>query len=101
MKAKKILIVDDDVFTIGAMQKILQSWNYEVSSCNRGEQVLDWLRQEFFHILITDFRMPEMDGFELIRRAKIIQPGIQAILVTGCPIEVKKSSEKFLNALFF
>jgi len=86
MKAKKILIVDDDVFVIGAMQKILQSYNYEVSSCDRGGEALDRLRQEFFDILITDLRMPEMDGLELIRRAKIIQPEIKAILVTGLPI---------------
>ena len=86
MKAKKILIVDDDVFVTGAMQKILQSCNYEVFSCDRGEQALDRLRQEFFDILITDLHMPEMDGLELIRRAKIIQPEIKAILVTGLPI---------------
>jgi two-component system, NtrC family, response regulator HydG len=90
MKARKILIVDDDVFIIGAMEKILQSCNYEVSSCDRGEQALERLRQKFFDILITDFRMPEMDGLELIRRARIIRPGIQAILVTGCPIEGSK-----------
>jgi DNA-binding NtrC family response regulator len=87
MKAKKILIVDDDVSIRGAMQKILQSYNYEASSCDRGEQALDRLRQESFDILITDFHMPEMDGLELIRGAKIIQPGIQTILVTGFPTE--------------
>ena len=102
MKAQKILIVDDDVFIIGAMQKILQSYNYEVSSCDRGEEALDRLRQEFFDILITDFHMPEMDGLELIRRARIIQPGIQAILVTGCPIEeirCKANEEKLSGFL--
>lgn len=87
MKPKKILIVDDDVFIRGVMQKILQGYNYEASSCDRGEEALDRLRQEFFDILITDFHMPEMDGLELIRRAKIIQPGIQTILVTGFPTE--------------
>jgi CheY-like chemotaxis protein len=102
MKTKKILIVDDDVFIIGAMQKILQSYNYEVSSCDRGEEALDRLRQEFFDILITDFHMPEMDGLELIRRARIIQPGIQAILVTGCPTEeirCKANEEKLSGFL--
>jgi DNA-binding response OmpR family regulator len=87
MKTNKILIVDDDVFITGVMQKILQTCDYEVFSCNRGEQVLDRLQQEFFDILITDLHMPEMDGLELIRRAKIIQPRIQKILVTDCPIE--------------
>jgi CheY-like chemotaxis protein len=86
MKGKKLLIVDDDVFILGAMQEVLRSCNYEVFSYDRGEQALDRLRQQFFDILITDFQMPEMDGLELIRRAKIIQPEIKAILVTGFPI---------------
>jgi two-component system, NtrC family, response regulator AtoC len=81
------------------MQIILQSYNYEVFSCDRGEEALDRLRQEFFDILITDFRMPEMDGLELIRRAKILQPGIQAILVTGFPITEsrRKANEEKLS----
>ena len=86
MKPKKILIVDDDVFITGSMQKILQSCNYEVSSCVRGEQALDKLGQDFFDILITDLHIPEMGGLELIHRAKTIQPGIKTILVTGLPI---------------
>jgi CheY-like chemotaxis protein len=91
MKAKKILVVDDDVFISGAMQKILESYDYEPSSYDQGQQALDRLQQELFDILITDFHMPEMDGLELIRRAKIIQPGIQAILVTGLPTEEIRS----------
>jgi CheY-like chemotaxis protein len=90
MKPRKILIVDNDVFMIGAMEKILQSCNYKVSSYDRWDQALDRLRQEFFDILITDFRMPEMDGLELIRRARTIQPGIQSILLVGCPIKETK-----------
>jgi two-component system response regulator YesN len=93
MKAKKILLVDDDVFVTGSMQKILQSYHYEVSSCDRGEKALDKLQQEFFDILITDLHMPEMDGLELIRRAKIIQPEIKAVLVTGLPISESRHKE--------
>jgi two-component system cell cycle response regulator CpdR len=99
MKAKKILIVDNDVLILGAMQEVLRSCNYEVSPCDRAEQALDRLRQEFFDILITDLNMPEMDGFELIRRAKIIQPEIKAILVTGFPITEsrRKANEEKLS----
>ncbi len=93
MKTKKLLIVDDDVFVARAMQKVLQSYNYEVLSYERGEQALDRLRQQFFDILITDLQMPEMDGLELIRRAKIIQPEIKAILVTGSPIAESRHKE--------
>lgn len=101
MKTKRILIVDDDLFITEAMQKILQSWNYEVSSCDRGEQALNRLGQEIFDILITDFHMPEMDGLELIRRAKIISPEIKAIIVTGFPVAEsgRKVNEEKLSGL--
>ena len=102
MKRKKILIVDDDVFTAGAMQKILQSYDCEASSCGRGEQALDRLRQECFDILITDFHMPEMDGLELIGRAKLLQPEIKAILITASPIlenRYKDNGEKLSGFL--
>jgi CheY-like chemotaxis protein len=86
VKNKRILIVDDNVFLRGVMQDILQSYNYEVFSYDQGEEALDRLRQEFFDILIADLHMPGMDGPELIRRAKIIQPEINAILVSGFPV---------------
>jgi DNA-binding response OmpR family regulator len=83
MKSKKILIVEDDVFSRGAMEKIPESHNYETSSCGTAEEAVIKLQEESFGILITDLQMGGMDGLELIREARRIYPEISTILMTG------------------
>ena len=79
MKSKKILIVEDDVFSRGAMEKILESHNYDTSSCGTAEEAVIKLQEESFGILITDLQMGGMDGLELIREARRIYPEIPTI----------------------
>ena len=83
MKAKKVLIVEDDIFARGAMEKLLQSYDYEACSCAQAEEAISRLKQEPFNILITDLHMPGMDGFELIRNARKIHPKLLTIMMTG------------------
>ena len=102
MKTQKILIVEDDVFSRGAMEKILESHNYETSSCATAEEAVIKLQEESFGILITDLRMQEMDGLELIKEARRIYPEISTILVTGCASdEIRlKAKEEGVNGFF-
>ena len=67
----RILIVEDDEFSRGAMEKVLQSYGYETCSCRDGEEAISRLEKGCFDILITDLHMPGMDGFELIQKAKM------------------------------
>jgi DNA-binding response OmpR family regulator len=97
MKTKKILIVEDDAFSRGAIEKLLQSYDYETFSCALAEEAIVRLKQESFNILITDLHMPGMDGFELIRIARIIQPGLRAIMTTGFSTEEVKYRAKENN----
>jgi CheY-like chemotaxis protein len=102
MKSKKILIVEDDVFSRGAMEKILESHNYDTSSCGTAEEAVIKLQEESFGILITDLQMQEMDGLELIKEARRIYPEIPTILVTGLASEeIKlKAKEERVNGFF-
>ena len=102
MKSKKILIVEDDVFSRGAMEKILESHNYDTSSCATAEEAVIKLHEESFGILITDLRMQEMDGLSLIKEARKIHSEILTILVTGLAIEeIKlKAKEARVNGFF-
>ncbi len=83
MKTRRILIVEDDEFSRGVMEKLLQSSGYETQSCAGGEDPVTCLNKECFNILITDLQMPGMDGFELIQRAKVIQPELKTILMSA------------------
>ncbi len=102
MKTQKILIVEDDVFSKGAMEKILESHNYETSSCATAEEAVIKLQEESFGILITDLRMQKMDGLELIKEARRIYPEIPTILVTGLGTdEIRlKAKEEGVNGFF-
>jgi DNA-binding response OmpR family regulator len=102
MKAKKILIVENDVFSRGVMEKVLESHNYETCSCATAEEAVIKLQEESFGILITDLWMQEMDGLELIKEARRIYPEILTILVTGLASEeIKlKAKEEGVNGFF-
>jgi DNA-binding response OmpR family regulator len=102
MKTTKILIVEDDVFSRGAIEKILESHNYETSSCATAEEAVIKLQEDSFEILITDLRMQEMDGLELIKEARRIYPEIPTILVTGLASDEirSKAKEEGVNGFF-
>ena len=87
MEAKKILIAEDDAFLREAMEHLLQSLGHETRSCSCGKEALACLEEETFDILITDLRMPGMDGLELIGKARNMSPTLAMILVTGVPPE--------------
>ena len=98
----KVMIVEDDEFSRNAMEKILQSYGYEAFSYSQGEDAVTQLEKEAFDFLLTDLHLPGMDGFELIRKAKLFQPEIQTILMTGfVNEEIKdKAIAEEIDALF-
>jgi DNA-binding response OmpR family regulator len=102
MKTMKILIVEDDVFSRGVMEKILESYDYETSSCATAEDAVIKLQEESFGILITDLKMGGMDGLELIKEARKIHPEILTILVTGLASdEIRlRAKEEGVNGFF-
>ena len=101
MKTQKILIVEDDVFSRGAMEKILESHNYVTSSCATAEEAVIKLQEESFGILITDLQMAGMDGLRLIKEARRIYPEISTILVTGFPSdEIGLKAKEGVNGFF-
>ena len=102
MKTKKVLVVEDDGFSRGVMEKILESHNYETASCPTAEEAIIKLHEESFGILITDLRMPGMDGLDLIKETRKIDPEIVTILVTGLATEeIKlKAKKEGVNGFF-
>ena len=65
-----LLIVDDDVRSQSALSKVLRARGFAVSVATSGSQALAMLAGGHFDLLLTDIMMPEMDGFELIRRLR-------------------------------
>ncbi len=72
-----ILIVDDDPSVLQLVEDVL-SLNYEVEGLADPRQALELLDHEHFDIVLVELGMPQLDGFELIRRIRS-QPGGQAL----------------------
>jgi len=94
MNTRKILIVDDDTFSRAAIEKLLQTCNYETFSCALAVEAIARLKEESFNFLIADLHMPGMEGFELIRNARTIHPDLRTIIITGFPSDEIKSKAK-------
>lgn len=80
---RNILVVDDHKNFRDSLVKILQGEGLRVFPANDGEEALDILRGEMIHLVLTDLKMPKMDGVELLKVAKTIRPEVEVILITG------------------
>jgi putative nucleotidyltransferase with HDIG domain len=79
----RILAVDDDPMLLRAVERTLRDPRRELDLAESGAQALDLLSQHEYAVLITDFRMPDMDGIELCEHVRRRSPNTVSILVTG------------------
>ena len=80
---KNVLLVDDHKPFRDSLAKILSGEGWQVFAANDGEEALGILRREFIQLILTDLKMPKMDGVELLKVAKTIRPEVEVILITG------------------
>jgi DNA-binding NtrC family response regulator len=80
---RKILIVDDAGPVVVLCVNVLQALGYAVKGANRGEAALDILRKERFDLMVLDYKMPGLTGFEVFAQARTIHPELAVVLVTG------------------
>jgi two-component system response regulator HydG len=78
-----ILIVDDDPSNAGVLADILDVKGFIVHAANSGAEALLILREHPVNILLTDVKMPGMNGVELYRAARQINPALATILMTA------------------
>jgi signal transduction histidine kinase/CheY-like chemotaxis protein len=78
-----ILVVDDDHDVRRVTAQYLDGLGFTVFEAESGPAALDRLRREAVDLLVVDFVMPEMDGVEVLRRARAEHPRLAALLVTG------------------
>ncbi|HEX7215445.1 MAG TPA: response regulator, partial [Methylomirabilota bacterium] len=83
MDAARILIVDDEPDMLESCSRILSRQGYACVTAGDGRAALAILEREHPDLLLTDFKMPEMDGLELLRRAHELDPALPVILLTG------------------
>lgn len=78
-----ILLIDDEPDILSTLEMTLSQEAYHVVTASGGETALELFRQQPFDLVITDMRMPGMDGVEVIRRVKALDPDVEVIILTG------------------
>jgi DNA-binding NtrC family response regulator len=82
----RILVVDDDLPVADVVCKVLMNEGFDVEIASNGKSALDFLREDRqFDLVITDMRMPEMDGLELLREIGYSKDHLPVIVLTGYP----------------
>ena len=79
----KVLIVDDEERFRSTMRKLLLAEGLEAFTCGSAIHALEELRKNSYDIVILDVQMPDMTGVEALPQIKLVDPGIEVIVLTG------------------
>jgi len=82
-KGYKILIVDDEIEYQKVLKLILTDIGYGIATCSNGIEALDYIENNIVDLVLTDLKMPVMDGVELIKKIKERQNTIDIIVMTA------------------
>ncbi|MBT3881135.1 MAG: response regulator [Candidatus Scalindua sp.] len=81
---KRILVVDDDEPVRVIIKSLLEDAGlYSVQTAQDGEAAINLLKQQTFDLLITDYDMPKMNGYELFKRCRVISSELPVLFITG------------------
>lgn len=82
-KTPEILLVDDNRQGLIARKSLLQELGYKISTATSGDEALELFSKQKFDVIVADYKMPRMNGVELIRRIRSMEAGARIILVSG------------------
>jgi response regulator RpfG family c-di-GMP phosphodiesterase len=82
MDKYRILIVDDEPDNLALLYRTLRG-KYEIAKSTSPIAALDMMKNEYFHCILSDHKMPEMDGVEFLKRTYEISPNTMRLLVTA------------------
>jgi DNA-binding NtrC family response regulator len=82
-RSAHLLVVDDDPVTVNLLKEVLSKEGYEVATALSGEEAITKGTDNLFDIVITDVRMGEKDGMEVLRSFKKIAPETTVIMITA------------------
>src|SRR2546427_2562098 len=85
MEPARILVVDDEVAILRLLKEALTQWGYQVTGATSAAEALQALRGDMFDAVITDIRMPDMNGLELLKEIKRHDESVEVVVMTGYP----------------
>jgi DNA-binding response OmpR family regulator len=83
MGSLRVLLVDDEEELVSTVAERLELRGIDAEALTSGAAALERLAEQKFDVVVVDVKMPGMDGLELLKRIKTMQPETQVILLTG------------------
>lgn len=95
----RLVIIDDEPIVGRRLKQVFSKMGYEVEIFTNPKTAIEFMEKEPFDIVVTDFKMEEMDGMEVLRRAKELNPASRVIIITGYA-RPETAKEAFKNGVF-
>ena len=78
-----VLLVDDEPQILNILAETLEAVGIQVHTCNSGDEALAFLAETPVEVMLSDLRMPGMNGLELLQKARELDPDLQTVILTG------------------
>ena len=82
-KEIRVMVVDDDFYALGVLKEALEKKGWNVLDFTDPNAALEKLRKEKVDLVLSDLKMPDMDGIYFMNEVKTIHPSVPVILITG------------------
>jgi len=82
---ERVLVVEDDEDIRDVLQETLRRWGYDVVVAQDGKEGINKFRSHSFSLVITDIRMPAMDGLSMLKTIRSEDSKVPIIVITGYP----------------
>ena len=79
----RILLVDDNSLGLAARRSVLEELGHQVKTSGTAAEALELCSRQSFDVVVTDYKMPKMNGVEFITRLRKNQPVVSVILISG------------------
>jgi len=98
---KKVLIVEDDEVFVPIIEIALRDLDFEMDIAQDGYTALDQLAKNKYDLIISDYRLPEIHGLDILRAAHNFNPGCHTMLISAATEEMQDANLDELNCLGF
>src|SRR3984893_14047585 len=79
----RVLLLDDNCLGLSARRSVLEELGHKVSTCSVPHDALELCAKQRYDVVVTDYKMPKMNGVEFISRLRKQDPAIAVILISG------------------
>jgi len=101
MPSKRVLIVEDDAAFIPLIKIALRDLDYDIQTASDGRTALTTVETESFDLVITDYRLPDIDGVQIIRASREQNEKCKAILISAANEDMVDAPLDDLDLLSF